>query len=60
MFILHYITIPYMEFCIVVQPNNAVAGVNLSDGLTGFDMVGARNNLEFQRKIAIKSHLKRK
>ena len=30
------------------------------DGLTEFDMVGARNNLEFQREIAVKSHLNRK
>ena len=30
-----------------------------ANGKSGFDMVGARNNLEFQRKIGIKSHLKR-
>ena len=30
------------------------------DGLTEFDMAGARNNLEFQREIAVKSHLNRK
>ena len=36
------------------------AGVNLFQGLTGFDMVGVRNNSKFHREIAIKSHLNRK
>ena len=34
--------------------NNAVVKVNLLAGLTGFDMVDTRNNVEFQRLIAIK------
>ena len=71
---LHYYSkyeISTIDKCLVNNPFKGVnrkertpelphAGVNLFQGLTGFDMVGARNNSKFQREIAIKSHLNRK